>query len=415
MSVVPMMIVEAAHATGEVAYAEAYGLGRLNTSSFHTLKEKRFKVPWVTSASKAPIPEQWMQRNIGTIVSHTVRNGLNYLWLEAMFSGLALVHNSELLPKGCGYYYEGENITAGANALKKAMDTHVPDKGVITHCIEPYSTSNPNNIEWYERLLDATLPKVTGMVTVFGETFSYEGYIPDAPWVILVNTVASAFKRREWFRSIAEAPVMFVVGDDTGEGTSKILQRMRSEMDRHRDILVIDVREKYSEPKSSLARKVWTGLSALLKHAPSMQFALKMDHDSWLDFKVMRQEVERLTSPIYHGKIIRNQKTRNKTWHRHYAPYHKQKYPDFNSGQGYALDRLFIRKALRAPFKFNFEDVFVGIIAEKIGVQPTHGLYQNTIDVSENLRGIPDMVLQWDMPIDIDKNPEFYIKWRKRR
>jgi len=93
------------------------------------------------------------------VVSHTLRNGLNYLWLEALHSGLALVHNSEHMPEGCGYYYPGENITAGAEALQRAVETHDAAEAERQRqkCLWPFSTSNPVNVEWYERLLDETL------------------------------------------------------------------------------------------------------------------------------------------------------------------------------------------------------------------------------------------------------------------
>ena len=159
MSLMPMLIVEKAHREKPLAHAEAYGLGRLDTDAFRKHVLSGFEAPWKTSKSMAKLPQQWNAERIGTVVSHTLRNGLNYLWLEALHSGLALVHNSEHMPEGCGYYYPGENITAGAEALQRAVETHDAAEAERQRqkCLWPFSTSNPVNVEWYERLLDETL------------------------------------------------------------------------------------------------------------------------------------------------------------------------------------------------------------------------------------------------------------------
>lgn len=159
MSVVPMMVVEAANAISPVEYAEAYSLSPINTSVFAEQFQKRLRAPWVLSRFFAKLPKQWVQRNIGTIVSHQLRCGMNYLWLEAIYYGMALVHNSRYLPTGCGYYYDGENITAGALALQRAIKTHNTSASNNQRCLQPYSTSNPENIARFEHILDLTIRK----------------------------------------------------------------------------------------------------------------------------------------------------------------------------------------------------------------------------------------------------------------
>ena len=119
----------------------------------------QFQAPWVTDRYLAELPKQWDKQRIGTVVSHTLRCGLNNLWFEIIHTGIALVHNSKHLPDGCGYYYPGENITAGADALRRAIETHneVEAERHRKICLPPYSTMNPKNIEWYKRLLNETL------------------------------------------------------------------------------------------------------------------------------------------------------------------------------------------------------------------------------------------------------------------
>ena len=105
MSLIPMLIVEHLHQTQPVDYAESYGLGALDSDVFRKHVMSNFNVSWHTSRHLASLPKQWQQQRIGTVVSHHLRCGLNYLWLEAIHAGLALVHNSKFLPDGCGYYY----------------------------------------------------------------------------------------------------------------------------------------------------------------------------------------------------------------------------------------------------------------------------------------------------------------------
>ena len=69
------------------------------------------------------IPKTWDTNRIGTVVSHTLRNGLNYLWLEAIYSKMAVVHNSNDMLE-CGYYYDDFNVTDAKLALYDAVHNH---------------------------------------------------------------------------------------------------------------------------------------------------------------------------------------------------------------------------------------------------------------------------------------------------
>jgi len=163
----------------------------------------------------------------------------------------------------------------------------------------------------------------------FGENFIYAGYIPDSKWITVVQTVASSTKRREWVRSTKQTPVVFLIGDDTGNGIDNLAYRLRDEMKKYKDILLIDVLEQYSGLKSSLSRKVWTGFSAIVKHSTSVQYIRKTDHDTWSEFSIMKKEVESLNKPIYYGKILRNKKVINNANSRNYSPFNNTVYPDF--------------------------------------------------------------------------------------
>jgi hypothetical protein len=57
------------------------------------------------------------------VLSHQVLNSLNYLYYELLYYGWPLVHNSRDT-EGNGYYYPDNDITACANAILLAYNTH---------------------------------------------------------------------------------------------------------------------------------------------------------------------------------------------------------------------------------------------------------------------------------------------------
>ena len=159
MSIIPMLITEEANKEISIDTARAEGLNKLTTSTFISDFLSRMNIVWKGGKNMAKIPQSWEEHNIGTVVSHQLLCELNYLWLEALYSGMVLVHNSEIM-KDCGYYYEGFNITDGAEALKRAIrthDTNEEQRERDQECIWRYSVENEGNIQWYERLLNNTI------------------------------------------------------------------------------------------------------------------------------------------------------------------------------------------------------------------------------------------------------------------
>jgi hypothetical protein len=97
----------------------------------------------------------------GTLLCHHFHNGLNYVYLEALYLGLPLVHNSEFL-QGAGYYYDGFDIKDGARALKEAITTHDSRREeyqkTANQFIWQYSPENPININGYVELVEGLFP-----------------------------------------------------------------------------------------------------------------------------------------------------------------------------------------------------------------------------------------------------------------
>lgn len=97
----------------------------------------------------------FLTRYVDIVLSHQWENGLNYAYNDALYGGYPFVHNSTLLPKGVGYYYEGFDAFHGADVLLNVIDNH--DKHHEEYqkranaFLETLLPSNPINIAIYER------------------------------------------------------------------------------------------------------------------------------------------------------------------------------------------------------------------------------------------------------------------------
>ena len=74
--------------------------------------EGRFNLPW------------FMASHGDVVVAHQWENGLNYAYYDALYGGYPLVHNSDLLPPGIGYRYDGFDARDGGGALVAALMSH---------------------------------------------------------------------------------------------------------------------------------------------------------------------------------------------------------------------------------------------------------------------------------------------------
>lgn len=91
------------------------------------------------------------------VLSAQWENGLNYAYNEALYGGYPLVHNSTLLPKGIGYYYDQFDAFDGAKKLIYAIENHDKNYDEYMQKANDYLDSlnpyNPVNLAIYEREL----------------------------------------------------------------------------------------------------------------------------------------------------------------------------------------------------------------------------------------------------------------------
>jgi hypothetical protein len=112
--------------------------------------------PHVTFDGRYNLP-YWLAKSTDVVLAWQLENNLNYMYYDALYGGYPLVHNSELLPKGVGYYYEGFDAADGGNALVAALlthDTRIDEyRKSANALLDSVRTTAPANVEAHTRAL----------------------------------------------------------------------------------------------------------------------------------------------------------------------------------------------------------------------------------------------------------------------
>ncbi|WP_439256573.1 DUF2827 family protein [Lonepinella sp. BR2271] len=99
----------------------------------------------------------FLTRYVDVVMSHQWENGLNYSYNDALYGGYPFIHNSKLLPKGVGYYYEDFDAFDGAKVLLDVIENHDKNHEAYVKRANEYLDSlqptNPMNIYLYEKEL----------------------------------------------------------------------------------------------------------------------------------------------------------------------------------------------------------------------------------------------------------------------
>ena len=105
--------------------------------------EKRYQMP------------DFLTRYVDIVLSHQWENGLNYAYNDALYGGYPFIHNSKLIPKGVGYYYDQFDAFEGAKVLLDVIDNHDKHHDEYVKRANEYLDSqlptNPINIYLYDK------------------------------------------------------------------------------------------------------------------------------------------------------------------------------------------------------------------------------------------------------------------------
>lgn len=157
---IPLFICEKAFALGKctIESINIFNCKKLRkNSAFQNLIQKTS----IFAQKKVYFNNRWtsidaLSRWGGAVVAHQTLNELNHLYLECLYLGTPLIHNSPIL-KDYAYYYDDFNINGGANQLISALLFHAENfnyyKGEAQKCLSHYSMYNPTNLQSYKELL----------------------------------------------------------------------------------------------------------------------------------------------------------------------------------------------------------------------------------------------------------------------
>jgi hypothetical protein len=100
---------------------------------------------------------RFLSEHTDVVVSHQWGLALNYFYFDVCWNGYALVHNASLC-RELGYYYEGNDVLAGAQRLLEAVQGHDGQweayRARQRALIAPYLATDPALVARYDALLD---------------------------------------------------------------------------------------------------------------------------------------------------------------------------------------------------------------------------------------------------------------------
>ncbi|TDQ58966.1 uncharacterized protein DUF2827 [Mesocricetibacter intestinalis] len=160
-SFIPILIVEQAYRTEPEKIKHYYACNTYdkkdNPTFFNFIGRTQIvKDNVMTVEDRYQMPD-FLTRYVDVVLSHQWENGLNYAYNDALYGGYPFIHNSKLLPKGIGYYYDQFDAFEGAKVLLEVIEHHDRNHADYVKRANEYLDSllpdNPVNIYHYEKEL----------------------------------------------------------------------------------------------------------------------------------------------------------------------------------------------------------------------------------------------------------------------
>jgi hypothetical protein len=126
-SSIPMLIVEEAYRADRSSVSHMHALNTLHMKDHPTLLHMANSLD-IVKDSKATFHGRndiagFMSQHADAVVSHQWGNDQNYVYLDALYGGYPLIHNSPWL-RDAGYYYPGFDAQEGGRQLLRAAREH---------------------------------------------------------------------------------------------------------------------------------------------------------------------------------------------------------------------------------------------------------------------------------------------------
>ena len=112
--------------------------------------------PKLKYVGRTPI-SVFLSMSTDIVLSHQWENPLNYAYLDAIYYGYPLVHNADMV-KDAGYYYNGFDVSGGAEQLKYALEEHDNNLEEYSNknksALNRYLSTNPDVVDTYRKLIE---------------------------------------------------------------------------------------------------------------------------------------------------------------------------------------------------------------------------------------------------------------------
>ncbi len=158
-------------------------------------------------------------------------------------------------------------------------------------------------------------------------------------------------------------------------------ENIADEYDKYRDLIWIEEEEVYEGEESVLPFKTEIFLHVLQKYTlpgkAGFEYLFKTDDDSFVDLTKLEDTIGGSKYDYWGCCTTENFKplrSPTRKWRVTFELYPEEYYPLYCQGAGFALSRKFVECAYESlpTFRYNpFEDVSVGLLAERCGIAPT--------------------------------------------
>lgn len=163
-AMVPLCIIEAIYRRDREAFGKAMILNGMHfrdkpyflTNIVRNLTAVEAKANKVFFTERYPVDTVFQRADV--LISHQWNCELNYLYLEALWKGVALIHNSPRL-REAGYYYPDSEIHDAAEQYFRLRREFSPERSQAQAqaLLWRYSIHNPAVQQHYARLLDKAM------------------------------------------------------------------------------------------------------------------------------------------------------------------------------------------------------------------------------------------------------------------